>query len=188
MNKELVEHYMDQWGFGKRHYTLEKSDLTGINKDILYQADMFIEKYPNNTPEGLYICGETNGSGKTSLSAYIIKQLMYKRKIKLAMFIPASELMEAIYRNYSGDNNNILEKAMGIEILVLDDLGKEKTSAHTCNKMYNLFNKRYNNIAPTIITSNYTINNLKLLEKDEDDVARALRARLEESTTTIEVT
>lgn len=43
-----------------------------------------------------------------------------------------------------------------VDLLVLDDLGREKVTDWASERLYVLVNERYNRIRPTIVTTNYT--------------------------------
>ena len=50
--------------------------------------------------------------------------------------------------------DEIIEQAKKVELLVLDDLGAEKPSEWVVEKLFQVVNYRYNEMLPTIFTSN----------------------------------
>ena len=102
--------------------------------------------------KSLYIVGP-NGSGKTYYASCLSRKLVDK-KFKV-MFINATALINAIKESYSNANDT-LERAYGVDILVVDDLGKESPTENTLMTLYMLVDARYNAGRPMVVTSNFT--------------------------------
>lgn len=54
------------------------------------------------------------------------------------------------------DSDDPLPGLMAADLLVLDDLGREKSTDWVLERLYVLVNERYNQQRPTIVTTNYT--------------------------------
>lgn len=126
-------------------------------------ADTFPLHYANG--DGLYIEG-TNGTGKTHLAAAIALQLIAKQGIPV-ICKTSSDLLLDIKKAF--DNKDITESAVlniykTVDLLVIDDLGKEQCSDWSMSTLYSILNDRYEDLKPTIITTNY----------NSDDLLRAL--------------
>lgn len=50
-----------------------------------------------------------------------------------------------------------------VDLLVIDDLGKEKPTEWVLEKLFLIVNNRYNNYLPIVITTNYNRNQLTYL-------------------------
>uniref|UniRef100_A0A6M3LG55 Putative IstB domain protein ATP-binding protein n=1 Tax=viral metagenome TaxID=1070528 RepID=A0A6M3LG55_9ZZZZ len=117
-------------------------------------------------PENLFITGSF-GCGKTHMAVSIIRELFKQDVVYYTMrFKNVPELLLDIRESFrSNDGNNsegcIIEKYSGVKILVLDDMGAEKTSEYSITTLYTLINRRYNDMKPTIVTTNLTIEQIE---------------------------
>ena len=109
------------------------------------------------TNKGLFITG-AYGVGKTYLASCIANEIIKNGKsvifgtlIQLLDFIRDSEVSDKDYLNlYSS-----------VDLLVIDDLGKEKPTELVLEKLFLIVNNRYNNYLPIVITTNYNRNQLR---------------------------
>lgn len=117
----------------------------------------------------LFLSG-ANGVGKTYKAAGIlcnwIERLNYKQLINCheiyntcPVFITVPELLMKIRNCFSLQQceESVVGKYSRCPILVLDDLGVEKTTEWALQTLYIILNNRYSNYMQTIITSNLTI-------------------------------
>ena len=126
-------------------------------------ADNFQQHLADGT--GLYIEG-SNGTGKTHLAAAISMQLITQRGVAV-ICKTAGDLLLDIRNAY--DESGATEKQVQdiykkVDLLVIDDLGKEQCTDWSISVLYSIINDRYEDMKPTIITTNY----------NSDDLARAL--------------
>ena len=61
---------------------------------------------------------------------------------------------EVSYKDY-------LNLYSSVDLLVIDDLGKEKPTEWVLEKLFLIVNNRYNNYLPIVITTNYNRNQLR---------------------------
>lgn len=66
----------------------------------------------------------------------------------------------AVCRVRTGDYTGPLERAKSAPLLVLDDLGTAKPSEFVAERLYLLINHRLEAMAPVIVTTNYTLEEL----------------------------
>jgi DNA replication protein DnaC len=128
---------------------------TDTQREALRKATRFVESFPV-VEQGLLFHGPY-GVGKTHLAVAILKAVIRKSGAK-AYFFETPELLRQVRHTY---NTQVDETEMGIlkpiidaDILVLDDLGSEKTSEWVQETLGLVINSRYNTRRPTIITSN----------------------------------
>lgn len=66
-------------------------------------------------------------------------------------FLPVVEVLDLLR---PGGPERALENLMGVDLLVLDDLGSEKPTDWTAERLFALINRRWMDEAPTVATSN----------------------------------
>lgn len=109
---------------------------------------------------GLYIMGG-NGTGKTHLAAAIAIDLM-RREIPV-IFRNSVTLMQELRDKLDHPDESIhgfYRSLREADLLIIDDLGKERCTEWTMSELYGIVNDRYEDMRPTIITTNYSPDNL----------------------------
>jgi DNA replication protein DnaC len=150
------------------HCTLEDFDVAfaSVNQSLskaVITAKKFVEQYPVEK-EGMLLWGDC-GTGKTHLAIAIIKELIQEKGAR-CLFRGYSALLKQIQATYSRQmiadeetgvvltEYSILRDVTEVDVLVLDDLGAEKSSEWTLSMLYHVINERYNEGRTTIITTN----------------------------------
>ena len=150
------------------HCTLDDFDVTFRSateslKRALMTAKRFVEQYPLEK-EGMLLWGDC-GTGKTHLAIAILKELVQQKGAR-CLFRGYSALLKQLQATYNrqvvADEDtgvvfteySILRDVTDVEVLVLDDLGAEKSSDWTLSMLYHVINERYNQGRTTIITTN----------------------------------
>jgi DNA replication protein DnaC len=107
--------------------------------------------------KGLLLEGQP-GVGKTHLAAAVLKQVIQTTGAR-GLFYDTRDLLRIIRSTYDPSIRTteleILRPVMTADLLVLDDLGAEKTSEWVEETMNLIVNTRYNERRLTIFTSNY---------------------------------
>lgn len=152
-----------------------------------HYADTFSERYRNG--DGLYIEG-TNGTGKTHLAAAIALQLI-GNGVPVICKTSGDLLLDIrnTYDSYEGSTEaQVLDVYKRVDLLIIDDLGKEQCSEWSASTLYSILNDRYEDMKPTIITTNYNSDELirALTPKNNDfKTAQAILSRLQETSRVI---
>jgi DNA replication protein DnaC len=90
------------------------------------------------------------GTGKTH-AAVAAARVRYFSNNERPRFWPVVELLDALR---PGGSEDAMEEAMHARLLILDDLGAEKPTEWTAERMYAVINRRWMNENVTIATSN----------------------------------
>jgi DNA replication protein DnaC len=104
-----------------------------------------------------YIHGPT-GTGKTYI-AVLMAVIALLREMSV-YFWPVTDLLESL-RPGMGNPKEILQKCRTADVLILDDIGHEKSSQWVRERLYMIINNRWNSGKITIFTSNFPPENLK---------------------------
>lgn len=131
----------------------EKAKIEDVPERIKTCVDEF-----KASRKGIFISGGV-GTGKTHI-AYAIAKHIYGQKINVQVWNSA-ELMDAIRRGYDKPFDETFEDLMKFRgLLILDDVGSEKLTEWVAERFYLLVNRKYNQMVPIVITSNFNIQQL----------------------------
>lgn len=149
-------------------------------------AKAYADRFPYHAAkgEGLYIEG-TNGTGKTHLAAAIALQLINEGLPVICK--TSSDMLADIKRGFdSGEvtEYEVLKAYKEVDLLIIDDLGKEQCTEWSISTLYSILNFRYEDMRPTIVTTNYNTDGLlkALTPKGADNsTIKAIISRLRET-------
>lgn len=142
----------------------------------------YAESYVTGTGAGLYIYGPV-GVGKTYNASGIAAELA--RKGKRVVLTSALKIFADLQETYDSreSSRDELGKYTSCEVLVLDDLGKESASRWAIMTLFDIINTRYEQMLPTILTSQYSLRGLesRLARTKEYETVRAIISRIRET-------
>ena len=140
-----------------QHCTLD--NFLAYNESLekaVSRARRVVESFPV-VSQGLLLEGQP-GVGKTHLAVAVLKQVVQSAGAR-GLFYDTRELLRIIRNTYDPSIRTteleVLQPVMTADLLVLDDLGAEKTSEWVDETMNLIVNTRYNERRLTIFTSNY---------------------------------
>jgi DNA replication protein DnaC len=138
---------------GKCVDTQQKSGLRGA----FDAAQSFADR-----PAGWLVLQGTYGCGKTHLAAAIANARGATNQP--ATFVSVPDLLDHLRSTYAPESrvtyDELFETVRTSPLLILDDLGTQSTTAWAEEKLYQLFNYRYNARLATVVTTNLTIDDL----------------------------
>jgi DNA replication protein DnaC len=152
----------------------EDENLEKEEKKKLESAFKASQKYAER-PRGWLVLQGSYASGKTHLAAAIANYRSAEGVPPLFIMVP--DLMDHLRSTFSPDSKTSYDRRFDeiktSPLLVLDDLGTESMTPWVKEKLYQLFNYRYNAALPTVITTTD-----KLSEVDPRIRSRILDRRL----------
>ena len=151
------------------YYETDLKTDSGMNyrenaQKIYSLASSFVNNYQSQQhSRGLIIEGPI-GSGKSYLLGCIANALI-DRGIQFR-YIVYSDLLQKIRSSYNqnnpeNDEKQILSTVQDIPVLLIDDLGTEKATEFASSTLYQIIDHRYREEKPIILSTNYSIKNLK---------------------------
>lgn len=146
-------------GIPKRYEHCTIDNFLAYNESLeraAVEARRIVDGFPVVT-KGLFLEGQP-GVGKTHLAVAVLREIVENAGVR-AVFYDTRDLLRLIRSTYDPSTRTteleILRPVMTAELLVLDDLGAEKTSEWVEETMNLIVNTRYNEQRLTIFTSNY---------------------------------
>lgn len=164
--------HLRQASFKKANLNYYETDLqiaSGMNyrenaQKIYSLAASFVQDFSQQrVRRGLIIEGPI-GSGKSYLLGCIANALIEKGVH--FRYIVYSDLLQQIRSSYNqdspaADEKEILNTVQEIPVLLIDDLGTEKATDFAASTLYQIIDRRYREEKPIILTTNYSVKNLK---------------------------
>lgn len=117
-------------------------------------AECFNEMMEKN--QGLLFYGGV-GTGKTYAAACIANYLLSRRRsVVMTSFVKLLESM----MNFKEDDSVLISRLNRAKLLIIDDLGAERSTDFALEKVYNIVDSRYRAKLPVILTTNLSMDEL----------------------------
>lgn len=188
LRKQKIESILGKSGIKKRYLsrTIDSFSVTAENKRSFEVATDYIKNFREyfTQGKGLYLEGPC-GTGKTHLAIAIALAIINtgvpvicKTSIDIL-----GDIKRCYERNSEVTEEEVLEAYKTVDLLIIDDLGKEQVTEWSVPVLYSILNERYEALLPTIITTNYNTSALaeKLSAKGDTETAAAIISRFVES-------
>ncbi len=131
-----------------------------LNLKLAYERALsFAQK-----PDGWLVLKGGYGCGKTHLAAAIANQRIAMGHS--ALFVSTPDLLDHLRATYSPGAttgyDERFEQIRNTPLLILDDLGTQSNSDWAQEKLYQIFNHRYNGRLPTVVTTNLELEAIEI--------------------------
>jgi DNA replication protein DnaC len=154
---------------------IEKYFTPRITKDLL---TLNFPQLPDEQPNSTFICGKIK-TGKTIHAACLaLQQVKYDYLNELPvnlLFVSFPEMLAEIkdtYNNKGKTESEVMKKYLDVPFLVIDDFLTTRPTDWVMDVLYYLINHRYEYLLTTVITSNYTLEELEELLNDQRITSR----------------
>jgi DNA replication protein DnaC len=139
-------------------FSLRQGEIDADRFENLREALRLARNFGQEPTGWLILFGRT-GTGKTHLAAAIANELQGRGT--QVCFITVPDLLDHLRAAYAPDSklryDRVFEAVRGAPVLILDDLGAQSSTPWAQEKLFQLFNYRYNARLPTVITTNLLI-------------------------------
>jgi DNA replication protein DnaC len=160
-----------------RGVSFDRPPVTEIAAPVTAAVKRFVNRIDENLDNGrgLWFFGSV-GTGKTTLAMLVSRHALEAGRSVAIYSLP--RLLAEIRTTFDDDRGNsyvdLLDRLTAVDLLHIDDVGAEKTSAWVLEQLYAIVNARYEDERSVIITTN--------LERDDlaEQINERTVSRLEE--------
>ena len=124
----------------------------------------YAENFPDAVKQGrcLILCGSV-GMGKTHLACGIIRHAIFEHHARARYITAASvcrKVKETYQKNAQESEEGVLLTMTDCDLLVVDEIGVQFGSEDERRILFEVINRRYENLKPTIVISNLNISGI----------------------------
>ena len=128
---------------------LRDTESRSLFKTTLQAARTFAED-----PQGWLVFTGPSACGKTHMAAAIASRCIERGQTVFFMFVP--DLLDHLRGTYAPESavsyDELFQQVREVPVLVLDDLGSHSGTPWAQEKLFQVFNHRFNALLPTVIT------------------------------------
>ena len=134
--------------------TRGEGPLPDAGSQTLFAQGLAAAREFAENPSGWLVLTGPSGSGKTHLAVAVANRCIERAVTTFFMVVP--DLLDHLRSTYSPDNpvsyDELFDQVRSVPLLVLDDLSTLGATPWAQEKLFQVFNHRYNAALPTVIT------------------------------------
>ncbi len=169
--QEQKDHSEKRWHEIKKESILQMIGMTNTRLEAVLRE---IYHFNKDDVKSSYLFGAV-GSGKTVEAAILMLEWSRLQAVngmskQNCLFISVPAFLDEIKASFDDpipSEYEIMKKYKTVDMLVLDDLGVQKVTDWSFQEIYALISYRYDNMLPTIFTSNLSLSELAEGLKDD---------------------
>ena len=153
----------------------ERAKRAGVPKRFLGYALDLTQIDALNNGNGIYVCGPQE-TGKTTLACSMLRGWLKENPFGTAKFVRSTTLIDNLNDTYSSNEtiDAVMAQYATAGLLLVDDIGKEVPTVRAVSRLWELFDRRYGSVIPTIVTSQYGPDELSMHLSESGDNRSAL--------------
>jgi DNA replication protein DnaC len=140
-----------------REVSFERPPITTLRDSIVSYVRRYVRELDTHLEagNGLWLYGPV-GTGKTSLAMLVSKAALDAGHTVAIYSLPRllAEIRMTFDEGSERSYTELLDRLTGVDLLHIDDVGAEKTSAWVLEQLYAIINARYEEERAVIITTN----------------------------------
>lgn len=142
-----------------KNCSFENYNVTAENKDAFNSCKEYCKNFEQNSIEGnnLIICGNV-GVGKTHLAYAIKRELFFNKNITDIIITDMMKLICEVKQSFNNggkfESYSSYQSSFKCDLVIIDEVGVQYGTEAERIMMYELFNRRYEDMKPTIVMSN----------------------------------
>ena len=165
---DAMDRFWAEWREEMRQSRLSKAGNSKACHDAtIASCDPLVAEYVTDhmgAGESLFITGPTRAGKTWAASAIVLFAINAGREARL---ITWQDLLDKVKEDF---NPAVVEYYSSIDLLAIDDLGREVPTDFAVSKLFQIVDKRVSNMRPTIFTTTYDEQGLykRLASRDAD--------------------
>ncbi|WP_026909766.1 ATP-binding protein [Patulibacter minatonensis] len=136
--------------------SFQHTNVNGLPRDAVSRVRRYVDTLDERLQagDGLWISGSI-GTGKTWLAMLVARYAIERGRAVAVYSVP--RLLSEIRRTYDGDGTktlDLLDQLTEVSLLVLDDVGTERTNPWVLEQLYTIINERWQERRAIVLTTN----------------------------------